>query len=88
MMTEGKTMTKQERAEQIKTQTTATAIGKWGFGVNVWTSPDGNIVRVYVNDRKRKAQAFAEIENDLTVSVTGLPGGSCSRAELSKAVAL
>jgi uncharacterized protein YggU (UPF0235/DUF167 family) len=81
-------VTKVERAEQLKAKAEATAIGKWGFAVNVWTSPDGKIVRVYVNDRKRKAAAFAEIADDLTVTVTGLAGGSLSRAELTKAVSL
>jgi len=76
-------MTKQQKAEEIKDRLLTTDVQKWGFGINIWASVDGKIVRVYINDKKRKAQAFAEVNDDLSVTVTGLPGGSMSRHQLS-----
>ena len=80
-------MTKQQKAEEIKNRMMTTDVQKWGFGINVWESTDGKIVRVYINDKKRKTQAFAQVNDDLTVTVTGLPGGSMSRNQLTKVCA-
>jgi len=62
-------------------------VTEWGHSCIVWTSLKGD-VRVYVNDRKRKASAILIVDLDGRVTLQGQPGNSLTRNEIVAALKL
>jgi hypothetical protein len=75
-----------EKAESLKALIDKTKpVIEWGFASAVWCNLKGDI-RVYVNDKKRKAAAVFAIDADGKVKAEWQTGHSLTRNELKAAI--
>jgi hypothetical protein len=75
-----------EKAAVIKKQIeTLEPCTQWGHTASIWQKADMELVRIYLNDKKRHATAWIDVNKDGTIMLHQTAGNSMSRNALMRA---